>query len=127
MNIVSFSLTEKNLRDLDAIKKAKGFANSSEALRSAISDAMEKLENEKAMQGTMNAVLVVDHSHETEKFVSEAKHSFQQLVKSQNHHCTTGKECIDIFLLHGKADEIKKMRDKFHKNKGIKKISLVPL
>ena len=127
MNIISVSLTEKNLSDLDRIKKERGLANSSEAVRSALNDAIEQIDSEKGFSGNMNAVLVVNHSHATEKSVSQAKHAFQALVKSQSHYCTTGDKCIDMFFLSGSAEKIKKMKNMLLKNKKIQKTALVLL
>ncbi|GEM_PF-1958319 len=127
MKIVSASLTEKNISDLNFIKKELGLANASEAIRTALNSAVEKIEKEKHFSGVQNAILVIDHSHKTEKFVSSTKHGFQSLVKGQNHYCTTGSHCIDTFLLHGPAEQIKKMRNSFLKNKDLEKIVLVQL
>lgn len=125
MNIVSISMTEKNVKDLEKIKKERGLANASETVRSAINDALEKTEAENKLTGPQSVVLIISHSHETEKFVSQTKHAFQQLVKTQNHYCTTGIQCIDMFLLHGSGEKIRQMKNSFLKNKKIQKISMV--
>lgn len=127
MNIVSVSLSDRNLADLHRIRKEKNISNASEAVRSAILDAIEKMDAEKAFHGTKNAVLVVQHSHATEAFVSKTKHSYQLLIKSQNHFCSSSEECIDVFVLHGSFEQIKKMRNAFLKNKQLQKLALVPL
>ncbi|MBI2597569.1 MAG: hypothetical protein HYW50_00045 [Candidatus Diapherotrites archaeon] len=127
MNIVSVSLTEKNLSDLERLKVARGLENVSQAVRAAIADSLKSIETEKEFEKIRTAVLIASHSHKTEKFLSEAKHAFQKLVKSQNHYCTNGNECIDIFLLGGNGTKIKKMRDVLLKNKDIKKIVFAPL
>ena len=127
MNIVSISLTDKNLEGIEAIKRDRGLANNSEAVRCALLDCIEKIDSEKGCAGKQGAVLVISHSHETEKFVSETKHAFQSLVKTQNHYCTAGDKCIDLFLLSGPGEKIKKMRDAFYGNKKIEKTALVPV
>lgn len=127
MKIVSVSLTEKNLSDIERIKSDRGLANVSEAVRSALLDSVEKIDSEKNFTGKQGAVLVVSHSHVTEEFVSQTKHSFQTLVKTQNHYCTTGNKCIDLFLLSGSNEKIKKMRDTFFRNKKIEKTVLIPV
>ena len=88
---------------------------------------MQKLDEEKEFDGQKEAVLVVNHSVDTEKFVSKTKHSFQQIIKSQNHFCSNKHECVDMFLLSGSAEKIKKMRNALLQNKNIKKIVLVQL
>ena len=127
MKIVSVSLTGQNVSDLGRIKKERGLSNASEAFRTALHDAIEKLDNEKQFEGNHTAALVLRHSHETESFVSNTKHRFQFLIKSQNHLCTAGDECIDFFLVNGNASQIKKMRDAFIKNKKIQKVAWFPL
>ncbi|MDO8634448.1 MAG: hypothetical protein Q7K34_04120 [archaeon] len=127
MKVVSVSLTDKNLEDIETIKNDRGLANNSEAVRCALLDCIEKIGSEKSFAGKQGTVLIVSHSHETEKFVSQTKHRFQSLVRTQNHFCTTGERCIDLFLLSGPGEKIKKMRDTFFRNKKIEKIALVPV
>lgn len=127
MKVVSFSLDEKNLSELNQIRQTLHLANASEAVRAALKDSTEKIEKEQSFTGTRNAVLVVHHSHQTDRFVSGVRHQFQTLVKGQNHYCTADNECIDLFLLHGSAEQIKKMRNRFLKNRGLQRLVLVPL
>lgn len=127
MNIVSVSFSNQNLADLERLKSGFNLANSSETLRVCLQFALEKLGEETDFGGNKTAVLVLRHSHETERFVSDAKHAFQSLVKSQNHFCSSPSECVDLFLLVGSAEQIKKMRNRLVAHKGIRKTSLVVL
>jgi metal-responsive CopG/Arc/MetJ family transcriptional regulator len=70
-------------------------------------------------------VLIVLHSHATEKKLSDAKHAFLSLVQSQNHFHSQDHSCIDQFFLSGDAGKIKKMRDRLLAQKEIKKTVLV--
>ena len=127
MKIVSVSLSEKNISDLEKIRFELGLSNASETVRTALSDSIEKIQKEKSFAGSQNALLVVRHSHETERFVSKTKHAFQKLVKLQNHYCSEKNQCTDLFLLSGDAVLIKKMRNALLKNREIEKLVLVPL
>ncbi|MEM4257199.1 MAG: hypothetical protein QXD98_02455 [Candidatus Diapherotrites archaeon] len=121
MKIISISLSEKNIQDLENIKQLLGKANNSEAIRTTIKTTLEKLEQEKNIKGIINAVLIITHSHKTEKFVSNTKHEYKKIIKIQNHYCTKKEKCIDYFILQGSAKKIKEMKNKFQKNKGIEK------
>lgn len=122
MKILSVSLTEKNLRDLNEIKNSLGKANNSEAIRTAIYNTLQKIEKEKNIKGTINAILIISHSHKTEKLVSKTKHEFREIITTQNHYCTKKDKCIDYFMLYGDGQKIKQMKNVFEKNKEIEKI-----
>ncbi|MBS3061501.1 MAG: hypothetical protein J4215_02880 [Candidatus Diapherotrites archaeon] len=127
MKIVSVSFTEKNLDDIRQLKRDLGLGNSSETLRVALQFALEKHTEEKKIRGNQTAALVIRHSHKTERFVSDTKHDFQTLVKSQNHYCQNSDECVDMFLLSGPAEQIKKMRNQLLSSKEIGKVAFLPL
>ncbi len=127
MEIISISLSEKNIQDMGAIKSAWGLSNKSEVVRASLREAIRAIHAEKELTGRMAALLVVQHSHETEKFVSEVKHGFIKLIRSQNHSEINPSQCIDVFMLSGRAEEIKKMKNAFSNNRKVKKISLIDL
>ena len=127
MKIISISLSEKNIQDMELIQTEWGLSNKSEAVRASLRETLRAIQEEKQLQGNLDAVLVVQHSHETEKFVSEIKHAFIKLVKNQNHSEVKTGHCIDVFLLQGNADEIKKMKNALANNRKIKRIQLIAL
>lgn len=127
MKIVSISLSEENLADLRGFQKELGLSGNSEAVRAALSLARAQLGDEKLGTHYAHAVLVLFHSHESEKFVSSVKHLFQGLVQSQNHACINGDECVDTFVLHGPGNRIRAMRDRLLSHKAMRSISLLPL
>ena len=127
MKIISISLSDKNKQDIQDVQAYFGLNNTSEVIRTALREALKSAEEEKKLSGEINALLVVFHSHETEKMVSQIKHRHARLIKSQIHSEIKGESCIDLFLLSGDANEIRKMRNAFLKNYKIKKTELVIL
>ena len=127
MKIISFSLSDKNVKDMETIQDSWGLSNKSEVVRAGLREALQKIETEKQLQGKICALIILQHSHETEKFVSDIKHEFIKLIKSQNHAEVETDYCIDVFLLKGNADEIKKMKNALGNNRKIKKIEMVLL
>lgn len=127
MKIVSVSLSEENLADLRRLQTDLSLSGVSEAVRAALLLSRAQLDSETLGAVDAHAVLVLFHSHESEKFVSQVKHRFQGLVQSQSHGCINGHECVDTFVLHGPGSRITSMRDTLLRHKAMRSVALLPL
>ena len=125
MPIISISLNEKILGEIDRIQKELGFSGRSEVIRAGarmlVADSREK----EKLTGRINSILMLIHDQETEDVVTEIKHNFEDITKTQIHSHLKEDKCLEIFVLDGDADRIKEMVRLFQTNKGIEYVKLI--
>lgn len=127
MKIISISLNEKNVKDIKEIQKEWGLSSFSEAIRASVRETQKQIADERNLKGQLQALLIVRHNFETEKFVSKTKHEFQKIISSQNHYCILNDQCLDVFLLNGKIEKIKKFKNKIVDNNKIQNVKLIQI
>ncbi len=109
MAIISISMSDDMLREIDKLKNELGFSARSELLRAGarmlIADRREKAH----LEGRINAILMLIHTQNVEDIVTDLKHRFEDITNTQIHsHIREGK-CLEIFILEGDAERIKEM------------------
>jgi len=125
MPIISISLNEKLLEEIDKIKDEIGFSGRSEVIRASarllIADNKEKEE----LSGEINSILVLIHNQEVEDRVTEIKHDFEDIINTQIHSHLKENKCMEIFILDGSADRIKELSKMFQKSRKIDYVKLI--
>jgi CopG family nickel-responsive transcriptional regulator len=113
MVIVSLSLNEKILEEIDSIQKEMGYSGRSEIIRAGIRLLItENKENEK-LTGELNALIILIHNQDREEIVSNIKHDYEDVTNTQIHNHLGNNKCLEIFVLNGNSDRIKSLFNKF--------------
>jgi len=125
MAIISVSLNDQILKDLDKVQKTLGFSGRSEVIRAAsrmlIGDSKEK----SRLRGAINAVLLVVHHQHSEDAISAIKHSYDDVIKTQIHNHLKEHKCLEIFIIEGDALRIQKLLNSFKTSKKIEYAKLI--
>ena len=125
MVIVSLSLNEKILEEIDRIQKEMGYSGRSEIIRAGIRLLItENKENEK-LTGELNALIILIHNQDREEVVSNIKHDYEDVTNTQIHNHLGNNKCLEIFVLQGKAERIKEMHRLFNTNKKMDIVKLI--
>jgi CopG family nickel-responsive transcriptional regulator len=107
MPIVSISLNEKMLEEIDRLQKELGFSGRSEVIRAGARMLLADKKEKEKLVGTINSILLLIHDQDAEHIVTKIKHDFEDITNTQIHsHLREGK-CMEIFILVGDADRIK--------------------
>jgi CopG family nickel-responsive transcriptional regulator len=125
MAIVSVSLNERILREIDAIQDEMGFSGRSETIRAAIRMLMADKREKDNLIGVLDATLLVIHDEKSSDAVSKIRHDFSDLVKTQVHNHLENHKCLEIFVVKGEAKRIKMMNNSFQINKNMDYVKLV--
>jgi CopG family nickel-responsive transcriptional regulator len=109
MTIISVSVNDGLLEELDKLQRELGFSGRSEVIRAGarmlIADSREK----EQLEGTLNAVLLLIHLQKAEDMVTEIKHDFEDIISTQIHNHLREDKCLEIFILEGDAARIKEL------------------
>ena len=127
MPIVSISLNEELLLELDKLQKAMGFAGRSEVIRAGIRNYVSEEKQKNELSGNLHAILLVVHNDEFDHIIAGIKHSFEDLITTHLHSKIHGNKCVELFMLDGEADRINSITRNFKINKKIDTVKLVTL
>ena len=127
MPIVSISLNNEMLQDVDDMMKSLGFSGRSELVRAGIRSLISEEKERQYIIGSLHALLLVIHDEESEQQVTSSKHTFDELISTHIHSKIDNNKCLEIFLLKGEADKIKNMTKEFQTNKKMDRVKLIPM
>jgi len=125
MTIISVSLNENILKDIEKIQNKYGYSGRSEVIRAGVRLLILDSKDIEKLLGEINSILIVIHHHDSESAVSEIKHYFKDITKTQLHSHFEKEKCLEIFVLQGKAERIKEMHRLFNTNKKMDIVKLI--
>jgi len=117
MPIVSLSLNDKILDEIDKLEKSLGFSGRSEVMRAAIRHFITEEEAVNAMKGRIHAVLLITHSDRADEIITGATHKFDDIVVTHLHNKTEGEKCLETFIVAGDAARVKSMFKSLQSNR----------
>ena len=84
MTIISISLNEKLLGELDSLKEDMGFSGRSDVIRAAARMLIDDNKQSKKISGNVNAVLFLIHSQKVEDKITMSKTQLRRHHKYSN-------------------------------------------
>ena len=127
MPIVSISLTEEILKEIDTLQKNLGFSGRSDAIRAGIRSFVSEEKQKENLSGNVNAILLVVHNDEYDNQVNGIKHSYEDLITTHLHSKIEGDKCMELFMLKGEANSVSEITKDFQINKKMDTVKLVTL
>lgn len=127
MPIVSISLNEEILTELDKLQKSMGFSGRSEAIRAGIRSFVSEEKQKSDLSGNIHAILLVVHNDEFDHVVSGITHNFEDLITTHLHSKIEKEKCMELFLIDGDAEKVSAMTKDFQTNKNMDTVKLVAL
>lgn len=113
MAVISISLNDKMLNEIDKIQEELGFSGRSEVVRAGTRMLIADRKEKERLTGTITSILLLIHSQEVEDAVTRIKHDFEDITNTQVHSHLRGGKCLEIFVLDGDAERIKKLVELF--------------
>ena len=127
MPIVSISLNDEILSELDKLQKSMGFSGRSEAIRAGIRTFVSEEKQKADLSGNIHAILLVVHNDEFDHVVSGITHNFEDLITTHLHSKIEKEKCMELFLINGDAEKVSTMTKDFQTNKNMDTVKLVAL
>lgn len=127
MPIVSISLNDELLSELDRLQKTMGFAGRSEVIRAGIRSFVSEEKQKGEITGDIHAILLVVHNDEFDDMIAGIKHNFEDLITTHLHSRIQGNKCVELFMLDGEAERIGTITKNFKTNKKMDNVKLVTL
>lgn len=127
MPIVSISLNDEILTELDKLQKSMGFSGRSEAIRAGIRTFVSEEKQKSDLSGNIHAILLVVHNDEFDHIVSGITHNFEDLIMTHLHSKIEKEKCMELFVIDGDAEKVSTMTKDFQVNKNMDTVKLVAL
>jgi len=127
MTIVSLSIPDQMIKDIDHLQKYRGFTGRSELVRAAIRLMLEDTKEKDSLIGNTAAIVTVTHSRDHEEPVTKLKHEFEDIVKTHIHHKIAQGNCVELFLLEGDGKKVAAMIKALQKEEEMKSVKLTIL
>jgi len=124
MPIISASIDEETLGELDFLRKSLSFSGRSEAVRAGIRSLAAENKCAEALTGEIKAVLLLVHEEKVEKSASYLSHEFEDIVSTHIHSNLKREKCLEVFVLAGSATRV---RELFRQAKSSKKMEYARL
>ncbi len=127
MPIVSISLNDEILKQIDNLQSTMGFSGRSDAIRAGIRSFVSEEKQKQDLSGNVNAILLVVHNDEYDNEVNGIKHSYEDLITMHLHNKIDGEKCMELFILKGESEQVTEITKNFQINKKMDTIKLVAL
>ncbi|HEU5119350.1 MAG TPA: CopG family ribbon-helix-helix protein [Candidatus Nitrosocosmicus sp.] len=125
MPIISISLNENIIQELDKLQKFLGFSGRSEIVRASVRNLLLEEKRIDELSGVLHSVLLVIHDEKSDQEISEIRHGFDKIINTHIHNKIDKDRCLEIFVLYGDAKEIKNITKKFQGNRKMDQVRLV--
>ncbi len=127
MPIVSISLNNEILAELDRLQASLGFSGRSEAIRAGIRAFVSEEKQKSDLAGNIHAILLVVHGDEFDHVVTGIAHNFEDLITTHLHSKLDQEKCMELFVISGDAKKVATITKDFQTNKNMDTVKLVAL
>lgn len=127
MTIISISLSEKLLEEIDALKEELGFSGRSEVIRTSTRMLIADNQEKKDLMGDINSILILIHHQKAEDQVTEIKHDFEDIINTQIHSHLKDDKCLEIFIMEGDAQRMNTLRKLFQASRKMDYVKLISI
>jgi len=125
VTVISVSVPEKLLERVENSIREQGFANRSEIVRQALRAFIIESRSLRELEGEIAASITIIYERGAKKGqISEIQHSFGNIISTFLHAHVEEDYCIEVIVVKGEADKIRKLVEAFRTNEQITLITV---
>jgi len=125
VTVISVSVPEKLLELVENSIREQGFANRSEIVRQALRTFITETRSLRELEGEIAASITIIYERDAKKGqISEIQHSFGNIISTFLHAHIEEDYCIEVIVVKGEADNIRKLVEAFRTNEQINQIKV---
>lgn len=125
MPIISASLNHSILDEMNKAQETLGFSGRSEFIRAAVRMLLAEIKAQNEATGKMNGILITSHNQDTEHFVTNVKHKYEDIITTQIHNRLENGKCLEVFIIEGTAERANQMVQVLQTHKEIDYVKLL--
>jgi CopG family nickel-responsive transcriptional regulator len=124
VTIISVSVPEKLLERVETSIKEQGFANRSEIIRQSLRAFVLESRNLGELTGEVAASVTIIYKRGANGQISEIQHTFGDIISTYLHAHIEEDYCLEVLVVKGDADNLRKMVEAFRTNEQINQIKV---
>ncbi len=125
MTVISVSLTPELLTKLDKYVEKSGYSSRSEAIRTAVREALSQFTLQRLERGQVVATVTVisdRERHEQNSSLMDLRHEFDESIFG-NMHLHVGKGyCVEIFIIREETEKVLDFVSRVRAIRGIREV-----
>ncbi|MBP7069486.1 MAG: nickel-responsive transcriptional regulator NikR [Methanothrix sp.] len=124
---IGISLPENLLNKFDEIIQQRGYSSRSEGIRDAIRNYIINFEWMSDVNGERVGVITILYNHAQrglQDSLTEIQHDFGSIIKSSLHVHLDHDSCLEVVVLRGEGEEVRKAAERMMALKGAKHVKL---
>ncbi len=125
MGIISISLNDKLLKEINKLEKEQGYSGRSEVIRAGLRLLVNEEREKSKLSGEIEGVIIVVNQERYNEDISKIRHEFNDIIKTQIHNHLESHKCLQIFVIKGNAEKVKIILKKFQTCKKAEYVNLV--
>lgn len=123
MEIISLSLPEKLLKELDGVLGEEHSATRSEVIRQAVRNYISEYNELDNVKGNVIATITVLYEKaEKNEELFQVQHEFSDMITAYLHSHLTDENCLEVLVVKGPSMRLKNLIDGLKANKPVKQI-----
>lgn len=123
--IISMSLDDELLDDISKLEKEMNFSGRSELIREGIRSLLDEKKSKDKLSGEIECILIAVHDENAEDDITEIKHKYEKIIKTQVHNNIRNNKCLEVFVLNGDAEHVRKFSNELQSNRKISYTKLI--
>jgi len=128
LTIVSVSIPEKLLEELDNSIKERGFASRSETIRHALRSFMAGYRSLEKLEGEIVATITVIYGKAAKNNqMLSAQHEYGNIISTFLHSHVDENNCLEVMVVRGDAGTIRRLVDAMKANEQIAQVKMAVL
>jgi CopG family nickel-responsive transcriptional regulator len=124
VRVISVSLPEDTVDELDRRAEQDGYSGRSELVRAALGPFLDQARDEEARKGPATATLVLAYDEEISDLVNRRRHDHAEPITTMVHGHTDDHRCLEVLVLEGGSDEIRSLADDLRGRPGMNQVEL---
>jgi CopG family transcriptional regulator, nickel-responsive regulator len=125
MTIISISLNDKLLKEMDSLQSSMGFSGRSEVIRTAMRSLLSEQKEQAKLSGIIEGVVIVVTTDHHAHNLAEIRHRYEHSIKTEIHNHLENHKCLYIYVIKGEGKLIQKMLNEFKTSKEVDYARLV--
>jgi len=125
MSVVSVSINDRLLEDVDDFMNEQGFSGRSEVMRTAARALLRDRKEISGLEGSVDAVVILTHENENSGEIDSIQHDYQESITTQLHNHMDEHKCLEVFVLHGGAEKVKELYNRFQASDKVEQAKII--